>query len=64
MDEFLKPAEVAHRLRVSKMTVYRMCQDGKLPCVMVGRQYRIPAEPFERWLENLTAQALEVKAES
>jgi excisionase family DNA binding protein len=58
MDEFLTVGEVAERLRVSKMTVYRMCQSGELPMVMVGKQYRIPAEPFERWLEDLTTKAV------
>jgi len=51
-DEFLTPVEVAERLRVSKMTVYRLCRSGELPYVLVRRQYRIITADFERWFEE------------
>ena len=34
--------EVAIHFRVSKMTVYRMCNDGTLKALRVGRSFRIP----------------------
>lgn len=34
--------EVAARLRVSKMTVYRLIHDGELGHLRVGRSFRIP----------------------
>lgn len=46
----LTPAEVAERLRVSKMTVLRLIYSGELPALRVGRQFRIPAEDVESYL--------------
>ncbi|WP_218682551.1 helix-turn-helix domain-containing protein [Microbacterium sp. BF1] len=39
---FLKVAEVAELMRVSKMTVYRLVHAGELPAVRFGRSYRVP----------------------
>jgi excisionase family DNA binding protein len=36
--------EVVAILRVSAMTVYRQCNSGELPCVKVGRSFRIPRQ--------------------
>lgn len=41
--EFLTVAEVAAILRVSKMTVYRMCNNGEIENKRVGRSFRIKA---------------------
>lgn len=48
---FVTVAEVAKRLRVSNMTVYRLVKSGQLPAVRVGRGYRIPEADLERYLE-------------
>jgi excisionase family DNA binding protein len=49
---FLTVAETAAVMRVSKMTVYRMCQNGELPAVRVGRGYRIPAKAVREVLST------------
>lgn len=38
---FLTVAEVAERMRVSKMTVYRLVHSGELPAVRFGRSFRV-----------------------
>ncbi|MGI5129212.1 helix-turn-helix domain-containing protein [Pseudonocardia sp. CA-107938] len=38
---FLTIAEVAQRMRVSKMTVYRLVHGGELPAVRFGRSFRV-----------------------
>lgn len=40
----LKVPEVAALLRVSNMTVYRQINSGELPCVKVGRSFRVPRQ--------------------
>jgi excisionase family DNA binding protein len=40
---FLTVREKAARLRVCEKTVRRLINRGELPCVKVGRQYRLPA---------------------
>lgn len=45
-------AEVAHRLRVSNMTVYRLIKGGHLPAFRVGRGYRIREDDVRKYLEQ------------
>ena len=35
-------ADVAERLRVPRMAVYRMVHAGELPAIRAGRTYRVP----------------------
>jgi excisionase family DNA binding protein len=49
---FATVAEVARRLRVSNMTVYRLVKAGQLPAVRVGRGYRIREEDVLTYLES------------
>lgn len=41
MERYLTVAEVAQRMRVSKMTVYRLVHSGELPAVRFGRSFRV-----------------------
>jgi excisionase family DNA binding protein len=54
---FLTVAEVARIMRVSRMTVYRLVPDGKLPAVQVGRSMRIPEEAVRDYLRDAMVQA-------
>lgn len=46
----LTVAEVADRLRVSKMTVYRLLHDGDLRCVRIRGSYRVPESALRDYL--------------
>lgn len=48
--KMVKVAEVAHALRVSPMTVYRLIQSGELEAVRVGRSFRIHEHSFVAYL--------------
>lgn len=51
-EAFLTVAEIAHRLRVSKMTVNRLIHAGELPgTIRVGRAFRVPAASVEAYLQ-------------
>ena len=49
---FATVSEVARRLRVSNMTVYRLVKAGQLPAVRIGRGYRIREEDVMTYLET------------
>jgi excisionase family DNA binding protein len=49
---FLTVAEVAHMLRVSRMTVYRWIHAGDLPAVRFGRSFRVPQKAVEMFLNE------------
>lgn len=44
----LTAREVQDLLDVDRSTVYRMADDGRLPAVKIGRQWRFPASEIER----------------
>jgi excisionase family DNA binding protein len=49
---FLTVAEVAARMRVSKMTVYRLVHNGELPAVRVGRSFRVLEKDVDEYLRK------------
>lgn len=51
----MKPAEVAHQLRVSRATVYRLIANGEIKVVHVGkrRATRIEQSALEAYLTGL-----------
>ena len=55
--QFLTVAEVAARMRVSKMTVYRLVHSGELEVVRVGRSFRVPDDAVQEYLRRSFFQA-------
>lgn len=51
-QSFLTVAQVAQRLRIHTMTVYRLIHAGKLGAVRVGKSYRISSGSFEAYLRE------------
>ncbi len=49
-SQLLTVAEVAARLRVSKMTVYRLIHGGQLSALRVGRSFRVPTQAAEDYV--------------
>ena len=50
MNNMLTAKEVQQLLQVDRSTVYRMAEDGRLPAVKVGKQWRFPADQLQQWL--------------
>ena len=48
MDDFLTTREVLDILKVDRITVYRMLQDGRIRGQKVGQQWRFPRKEVER----------------
>jgi len=44
MTTFLTSQEMQELINVDRSTVYRMAEDGRLPGVKIGRQWRFPAD--------------------
>lgn len=51
-SKFLTIAEVASKMRVSKMTVYRLVHGGELPALRVGRSFRVLEEDVNEYLRK------------
>ena len=49
--EYLTVEEIAARLRLSRMTVYRLIRSGELPASMFGRSMRVKAVDLAAYIE-------------
>jgi excisionase family DNA binding protein len=52
LPDYLTIREVAEELRVSKMTIYRLVHSGELPCIRVGRSFRIERHELNAYLNH------------
>jgi excisionase family DNA binding protein len=50
--QLLAVADVAGMLGVKESTVYRWCSEGKLPCLKIGKHWRIRREVLEDFLKE------------
>ena len=53
-SELLRIGEVAQRLKVSQMTVWRLTRRGQLPVVAIGRARRFRPEDIEHLVQANT----------
>jgi excisionase family DNA binding protein len=44
--------ETSHYLRIPLSSLYKLAQEGKIPCQKVGRHWRFRKEAIDRWLEE------------
>lgn len=52
MDELLTTRQVQERLKVDRITIYRMLQDGRLKGIKIGQQWRFPEREIARLLSG------------
>ena len=45
--------QVAKRLQVAKMTIYRYIKSGKITAFKIGKEYRIKESDWQKFLEGL-----------
>jgi excisionase family DNA binding protein len=50
--ELLAATDVAGMIGVKETTVYKWCKEGKLPCLKVGKHWRIRREALENFLRE------------
>lgn len=51
-QEFYTAQELADKLRVNIMTIYRYIDAGKLKAYKLGKEFRIDREEFQSFLEK------------
>jgi excisionase family DNA binding protein len=52
MEELLTIEELASYLKISKHTLYKMVEKGKIPALKVANQWRFKKEDINMWLER------------
>ncbi len=58
MAGLLTARDVQDMLQVDRTTIYRMAENGQLPAIRVGRQWRFVRADLERWLRGQTAAVI------
>jgi len=51
--EFYKAEDLAEKLDVNIMTIYRYIKGGKLKAYKIGKEFRIDDKEFQRFLNNV-----------
>ena len=52
MDDLITTKQLMELLRVDRTTIYRMLNDGRLPGMRVGGQWRFQRQTIEKWLQE------------
>ena len=52
LEALLGVEEVAEYLGVGQVTVYRWCREGSLPCLKIGRRWRVRRDALAGVLEE------------
>lgn len=51
-DSVLTITELSKYLKISRSTLYKLAQEGKLPAQKVGRHWRFHRQAIDRWLAD------------
>lgn len=51
-DEFYTTEELANKLKLNVMTIYRYIKAGKLKAHKIGKEYRITRTEFEKFIHE------------
>ena len=55
-DAVLTITELSKYLKISRSTLYKLAQEGKLPAQKVGRHWRFHRETIDKWLAERPAK--------
>jgi len=59
MPDLLTTKDLQAILQVDRTTIYRMAENGRLPAVKVGGQWRFPREQIDGWLHQHSSSAVQ-----
>ncbi|MBS1960598.1 MAG: helix-turn-helix domain-containing protein [Bdellovibrionales bacterium] len=49
-ERWLSVDEIAHHLGVSKVSIYKWCEAGKMPTHKIGRQLKFKVSEVDQWV--------------
>jgi excisionase family DNA binding protein len=52
MEELLTLKELSRYLKISKPTLYKMVEQGKIPALKIANQWRFKKGDIDTWLER------------
>ena len=52
LPEFCSPGDLSKVLPVSRATLYRMADQGRIPCIRLGRRIVLSKNHLEQWIDH------------
>ena len=52
MNEIMTAQELSTYLKITTTTIYKLAQQGDIPCFKIGSEWRFKKELIDRWLEK------------
>lgn len=59
LPQVLTIDEASNYLRIPLSSLYKLAQDGKIPCQKVGRHWRFRKETIDHWLDDRMTKSRE-----
>ena len=56
-NDILNPDEVSRWLRIPKTTLYKLCNQGVIPCAKIGKHWRFDRLLVEKWFKERTRKS-------
>jgi len=50
LAELMTTREMAKYLKLHQITVCKLCKEGKIPAIRIGRVWRFDKEAVDRWI--------------
>lgn len=57
-DGMMDIKEVAGYLKIKEQTVYRLAQNGKIPALKIGGQWKVKKEHLDRMFDEILSEKL------
>lgn len=57
--EFLTVDDIADKLGLTEMTIYRLIKNGSIPSYKIGSSWRIKQEDFEKFMNDMKTKIKE-----
>ena len=64
IPEIMTIGETAQYLRISQSSLYKLAQEGRIPCQKVGRHWRFRKQGLDRWLETYPKPDISTKIDA
>jgi len=57
--DVLNADEVSRWLRIPKSTLYKLCSEGRIPSVKIGKHWRFDRAVVESWFQKRVRERIE-----
>ena len=60
-NNIMNADEVSQWLRIPKSTLYKLCNERRIPCTKIGKHWRFEKSLIENWFHEKVQERAEVR---